>query len=204
MTDADSQPAQAPEMVPIRRKDRAVTDESWIEEMLAKAPSGVLATSRDGQPFVNMNVFVYDPSVKCIYLHTAKEGQTRANVEQNERVCFCVYEMGRLLPAMYARNFSVEYSGVVVFGHVGIVTDEAEASASLQLLLSKYAPHLKPGEHYRPITSNEIAQTTVYRIKIDRWSGKRKVAPADHPGAFHFGESAAPPWADWREQEAKS
>ena len=204
MTDSDSQPAQAPEMVPVRRKDRAVTDESWIEEMLVKSPSGVLATSRDGQPFVNMNVFVYDAAEKCIYLHTASEGQTRANVEQNERVCFCVSEMGRLLPAMYARNFSVEYSGVIVFGRVDIVTDEVQATRALQLLLSKYAPHLKPGEHYRPITSHEIAQTTVYRIRIERWSGKRKVAPADHPGAFHFGELAAPPWADWREQEAKS
>ena len=96
MTDSDSQPAQAPEMVPVRRKDRAVTDESWIEEMLVKAPSGVFATSRDGQPFVNMNVFVYDAAEKCIYLHTASEGQTRANVQQNERVCFCVSEMGRL------------------------------------------------------------------------------------------------------------
>lgn len=202
--EADTEPAPSPEMVPVRRKDRAVNDEAWIEEMLLKAPSGVLATSRDGQPFVNMNVFVYDPSAKSIYLHTAKEGQTRANVEENERVCFCVYEMGRLLPAMYARNFSVEYTGVVVFGRVEIVTDELQAARALQLLLGKYAPHLKPGEHYRPITSNEISQTTVYRIQIERWSGKRKVAPADHPGAFRFAEPAAPPWADWREQEAKS
>jgi nitroimidazol reductase NimA-like FMN-containing flavoprotein (pyridoxamine 5'-phosphate oxidase superfamily) len=201
---SDSEPAQSPELVPIRRKDRAVNDEAWIEEMLIESAAGVLAMSRGGQPFVNMNVFVYCPAEKCIYLHTASEGQTRANVEENERVCFCVHDMGRLLPAMYARNFSVEYSGVVAFGRVEIVKDEASASRALQLLLNKYAPHLKPGEHYRPITSNEIAQTTVYRIKIERWSGKRKVAPADHPGAFRFGEPAIPPWADWREQEAKS
>ncbi len=208
MTESDrgseSESAASPELVAVRRKDRAVSDEAWIEEMLIQSATGVLATSRDGQPFVNMNVFVYNPAEKCIYLHTASEGQTRANIEQNERVSFCVHEMGRLLPAMYARNFSVEYSGVVVFGHVSIVDDEATATRALQLLLNKYAPHLKAGEHYRPITSAEIAQTTVYRIRIERWSGKRKIAPPDHPGAFRFGEPAAPPWADWREQEAKS
>lgn len=197
-------PDSAPELVTARRKDRAVTDESWIEDMLVKSATGVLATSRDGQPFVNMNVFVYDAKAQCIYLHTAAEGQTRTNVEQNERVCFCVHDMGRLLPAMYALNFSVEYSGVAVFGRVEIVRDQTEAAQALQLLLDKYAPHLQPDVHYRPSTPEEIARTTVYRIKIERWSGKRKVAPADFPGAFHFGEPAVPPWADWREQEAKS
>src|SRR5262245_25199134 len=123
MNDPDS----APDLVMARRKDRAVTDESWIEEMLVKSATGVLATSLDGQPCVNMNVCVYDPTASCSYLHTAGEGQTRANVEQNQRVCLCVHDMGRLLPAMYALNFSVEYSGVAVFGRVEIVDDQAEA-----------------------------------------------------------------------------
>lgn len=192
---------ERPELVPVRRKDRAVTDEAWIEEMLRKAPFGILALARDGQPHVNMNVFVYDPAERAIYMHTSSEGQTRANVEANERVCFCISEMGRLLPAMYARNFSVEYTGVVAFGTVSIVCDEDAARRALQLLLDKYAPHLQPGQHYRAITSEEIAQTTVYRIQIERWSGKKKAAPPDHPGAFLYGEPAAPPWTDWRERE---
>src|SRR5262245_38850786 len=190
--------ASSPEMVPVRRKDRAVTDEEWIEEMLATAPYGVLATVRDGQPFVNMNIFVYDPATKSIYLHTAGSGQTRSNVEQAGRVCFAISEMGRLLPAMYARNFSVEYSGVIAYGSAEIMADESDCARALQMLLDKYAPHLRPDVHYRPTTSEEIAQTTVYRIRIERWSGKRKVAPADHPGAFLFGHAAPPPWLDWR------
>jgi len=28
----------------------------------------------------------------------------------------------------------------------------------------------------------------VYRIDIDEWSGKQKVAPSDHPGAFLYGQ----------------
>ena len=58
--------ASQPEFVSVRRKDRAVTDEAWIENTLEKAPFGVLALSRDGQPFVNMNVFVYDSERKCL------------------------------------------------------------------------------------------------------------------------------------------
>jgi nitroimidazol reductase NimA-like FMN-containing flavoprotein (pyridoxamine 5'-phosphate oxidase superfamily) len=148
-----------------------------------------------------MNIFMYDAGEKCIYLHTAKTGHTRESVEASPRVCFGVFEMGRLLPAVYAKSFSVEYSGVIVYGTAEIVTDESEAIRALQLLMDKYAPHLRPGTHYRPIQSYEVEQTTVYRIRIERWSGKRKVAPADHPGAFFFGLPAAPPWDDWTKQE---
>jgi nitroimidazol reductase NimA-like FMN-containing flavoprotein (pyridoxamine 5'-phosphate oxidase superfamily) len=184
----------------IRRHDRAVEDEEWIRDFLRRAPSGTLATVHDGQPFVNMNLFVYDESGHAIYLHTAHIGRTRANVEASERVCFGVSTMGRLLPAATAKAFSVEYAGVVVFGRGEIVTDAAEAERGLQLLLDKYCPHLRPGRDYRPITADELAVTTVYRIRIDRWSGKQKVAPADFPGAFRYGEP--PPAAAAPEEDA--
>jgi nitroimidazol reductase NimA-like FMN-containing flavoprotein (pyridoxamine 5'-phosphate oxidase superfamily) len=176
----------------VRRRDRAVTDEEWIRGMLRRVPTGTLATVRDGQPFVNMNLFVYDESANVIYLHTARAGRTLANLEADERVCFGVSEMGRLLPAPTALHFSVEYAGVVVFGRARVVEDQAEAERALQMLLDKYAPHLRPGRDYRPIQPEELAVTAVYRIEIDEWSGKQKVAPADHPGAFRYGEGLAP------------
>lgn len=175
-----------------RRRDRAVTDEAWIEALLARAPVGTLATvDESGQPFLNTNLFVYDPGRHVIYLHTARAGRTRANVGANERVCFAVSELGRLLPAATALEFSVEYAGVVVFGRGAVVIDEAEATTGLQLLLDKYAPHLRPGRDYRPIQPEELARTAVYRITIEAWSGKRKAVPDDFPGAYRYEERAA-------------
>jgi uncharacterized protein len=172
----------------VRRRDRAVTDEGWLRDLLRRAPFGTLATVRDGQPFVNMNVFVYDEAANVLYLHTARTGRTRGNVEAEERVCFGVGEMGRLLPAPTALHFSVEYASVVVFGRAKVVEDEAEAGRALQQLLDKYAPHLRPERDYRPIQPEELALTSVYRITIDDWSGKQKVAASDHPGAFLYGQ----------------
>ncbi len=177
----------------VRRRDRAVTDEGWIRSFLKLAMFGTLATVRDGQPFVNMNIFVYDEAANALYLHTARAGRTRTNVEAEERVCFAVGEMGRLLPAPTAMHFSVEYAGVVVFGRAKIVEDDAEAERALQQLLDKYAPHLRPGRDYRPIQPEELAVTSVYRIEIDEWSGKQKVAPPDHPGAFLYGQTPPAP-----------
>lgn len=171
----------------VRREDRAVTDEDWIRALLHRAPFGALATVNNGQPFINSNLFVYDEEKHVIYMHTARVGRTRANVEGEQKFCFSVSEMGRLLPADEALEFSVEYSGVTIFGRVAIVTDEAEARYGLQLLLDKYFPHLQPGQHYRPITLEELKRTSVYRLEIEQWSGKQKKVADDFPGAFFYG-----------------
>ncbi len=172
----------------VRRRDRAVANDAWITALLRRAAIGVLATQHDGQPFINSNLFVFDESARAIYMHTAQVGRTRATIEQEEQVCFSVTEMGRLLPAAEALEFSVEYASVVVFGRAAVVTDHADARHGLQLLLDKYFAHLRSGEDYRPITDEELARTCVYRITIDEWSGKYKEVATDFPGAFMYTE----------------
>ena len=187
----------------VRRSDRAVEDVAWIQNLLQGAPVGVLATASDGQPFINSNLFIYDQAAHAIYLHTARTGRTRANIEsgsvgpsgrqgtdrpERTRVCFHVYEMGRLLPADTALEFSVEYGGVTVFGRGQVVDDSTEARRALQQGLDKYFAHLQPGRDYRPITDEELARTTVYPIEIDDGSAKRKAGGGAFPGAFVFGE----------------
>lgn len=174
-------------LVNVRRSDRA-KDEAWIKTFLARGAYGQTATVSDGQPFININLYVYDETAHAIYIHTARKGRTRANIEGDGQVCFSVNEMGRLLPADEALEFSVEYASVVVFGQAAIVEDQEEAQHGLQLLLDKYAPHLRPGEDYRPIAEDEIKRTAVIRIDIKAWSGKQKQVEADFPGAYFYEE----------------
>ncbi len=175
----------------MRRSDRSMEPDE-IRTMLEEAAFGVLATAHAGQPFLNSNLFVYDAAAHAIYLHTARVGRTRANVEAAPQVCFGVSEMGRLLPADEALEFSVEYRGVTVFGAATVVSDPVEMEHGLQLLLDKYFPHLRPGEHYRSITAQELERTAVYRVDIEHWSGKRKQVGGDFPGAFLYGEASPP------------
>lgn len=170
----------------VRHPKQAVYDEGWIKALLKRAPIGVLATAQDDLPFINTNLYVYDEPENAIYMHTAKVGRTRANIEEGERVCFSVMEMGRLLPTWEALEFSVEYSGVVVFGRAHIVEEPEKARHALSQLMAKYAPHLKPGRDYADITDEELARTSVYHIEIDSWSGKQETAPDDYPGAYAY------------------
>jgi len=161
-----------------RRADRALQDEDRLEALLHRLPVGFIALSDNGQPYLNPNLFWYDAAGRRIYFHTAATGRTRGLVERNPRVCFATAEIGQLLPADTALEFSTEYASVIAFGQVRLVTDEAEQRHGLQGLLDKYFPDLHPGVHYRPIIEEELQRTSVYAIEIEAWSGKQKPQPA--------------------------
>lgn len=182
----------APALRPMRRRDRAVEDPAWIRDFLERVPVGVLATADGGRPLLHVNLFCFDRARDAIYLHTARAGRTRETVGAHPAVCFAAYELGRFLPADRALEFSVEFASVVTLGRIAIVTEAGEARRALASLLAKYAPHLRPGADYRPITDDELERTTVYRIEIDAWSGKRK-AVGEHPGAYPWPPPGASP-----------
>jgi nitroimidazol reductase NimA-like FMN-containing flavoprotein (pyridoxamine 5'-phosphate oxidase superfamily) len=159
-----------------RRQDRAMHNESRIETVLDMGQVAYIAMSSDDQPYVIPNLYWYDAENRRIYFHTAIEGRTRRNIENNGQVCVSVAEMGRLLPADKAIEFSVEYASVCVFGNARVLVNDQEARHGLQGLLDKYFPDKKSGQDYQPITQNELAQTAVYAIEIEAWSGKEKAA----------------------------
>jgi len=167
----------------VRRRDRE-KEEEWIRRFLERASFGFLATTADGRPYLNSNLFVFDATAHAIYFHTARVGRTSSNVRASGVATFSAAVMGRLLPAPEALEFSVEYSAVVVFGVIEPVDDEAEKGRALRLVMEKYAPHLQAGRDYRPITADELRRTAVHRLSIEAWSGKEKVGAPDHPGAF--------------------
>ena len=169
----------------VRRRDRA-RDDAWTRSFIQQqARHGVLAVVRGGQLFLNSNLFVYDPGRHAVYIHTARSGLTRDNLAEPVPVCFSAFEMGRLLPADEALEFSVEFAGVTAFGTGCVVEDAQEAREALQMLLDKYAPDLRPDRDYRAITAGELKRTSVYRIDIEEWSGKLKIVEDEFPGAFY-------------------
>jgi nitroimidazol reductase NimA-like FMN-containing flavoprotein (pyridoxamine 5'-phosphate oxidase superfamily) len=100
-------------------------------------------------------------------------------------------QMGRLLPAKRALEFSVEYAGVMAFGTLSVIDDIEHAKLALQVIMDKYAPHLKPEQDYEPATLDDLKRTSVYQFDIKSVSGKRKVVAEDFPGAYWFNEQTS-------------
>ncbi len=182
-----------PERLEPRRRDRGM-EEAWIRELLRRAPVGTLAVPDPaaGPPHLNTNLFAYDEEAEAIVLHTARTGALPEAVgsagPEGVPASFTVFEMGRLLPADEALEFSVEYGGVVARGRARIVEEPEGQEADLQRILDKYAPHLRPGRDYRPIVAKELERTAVYRLEIEGWSGKEKRVDPEFPGAYRYGE----------------
>lgn len=161
----------------VRRRERAVDDDAWIRQFLHDAPYGLVATERDGQPFMNPLIFAYDEAAHAIYYHTGRKGRIFANVTANPRVCFNACKMNGLISKPAASGFDVAYESVIVFGRVRIVEDEAEATAALRAMLDKYFSHLRYGEDYSPITPQQLQPTAVHCLQIASWSAKRNGLP---------------------------
>ena len=175
----------SPTYITPRLSERGVADEHWIRAMLHGAPFGSLGMLQAGHPYVKPTLFVYDETAHAVYFHGALEGRTHTALEAHPEVCFTISQLGRLLPAKTAMEFSIEYNSVIVFGAVQIVEGE-EALTALQLLMDKYFTHLRPDQDYQPTNPEELALTSVYRIAITSWSGKAHHAAPDYPGAFYY------------------
>jgi nitroimidazol reductase NimA-like FMN-containing flavoprotein (pyridoxamine 5'-phosphate oxidase superfamily) len=147
-------------------------EDDWIRAFLREAKVGHIATSREGQPFVNPSNFWYDEANHQIVFHSNVAGRIRANIEHNPKVCLEASESARFLPSNVAMEFSLQYRSVVVFGTAHLVTDSDEARRVMHALISKYFPKMTAGVEYREITDKELRATSVYAIAIESWSGK--------------------------------
>jgi hypothetical protein len=147
-------------------------EDGWIRTFLQEAKVGHIATSWDGQPFLNPSTFWFDEENHQIIFHSNIAGRIRSSIEKNPRVCLEVSELGKLLPSNVALEFSLQYRSVIVFGTARILSDSDEARRGLNQLIRKYFPAMTAGKEYRGITDKEMRSTSVYTIKIESWSGK--------------------------------
>jgi nitroimidazol reductase NimA-like FMN-containing flavoprotein (pyridoxamine 5'-phosphate oxidase superfamily) len=170
----------------IRRTQNAIHDQEEIKDLLKRGAYGTLASTHQDQPYITPLTYVYIEEDHALYFHGAKVGRLRGSLEINPKVCFNVTEVGRMIPDEEAVGFGIEYRSVIVFGTVARVIEDELVGRLLQALMDKYVPHLKPGEGYPPISSEQIKGTAVYKISIDAWSGKEEIDDPDCEGAYYY------------------
>jgi len=148
-------------------------DEEWIRAFLREARVGHIASARrNGQPFLNPSTFWFNEENHQIIFHSNVAGRIRSNIESNAKVCFEVSELGKLLPANVALEFSLQFRSVIIFGTARLISDPDEARRVMYGLIHKYFPAMTAGKEFREITDKELKRTSIYAIRIEEWSGK--------------------------------
>ena len=147
-------------------------EDEWIRAFLRAAKVGHIASTRDGQPFVNPTTIWFDEAHHQVIFHSNVTGRLRSNIEGSAKVCLEASELGKMLPANVALEFSLQFRGVTVFGSARLISDPDEARRVMYGLIHKYFPAMTAGREFREITDKELKRTSVYAIKIEEWSGK--------------------------------
>lgn len=152
---------------PMRRKVQQM-DTASAETVLRTATSGVLSLIGDGgYPYGVPLSYVYQDG--HIYFHSAIEGHKVDAIRSNSRASFTVIGRDEVLPRLYTSN----YASVICFGHIHIVTDEAERYEALRLLGQHYNPGDEAGLARE--MAHDAGRTIVLRLDILYLSGKEGI-----------------------------
>ncbi|HWI50519.1 MAG TPA: pyridoxamine 5'-phosphate oxidase family protein [Symbiobacteriaceae bacterium] len=155
----------------LRRTDREMSAaDTW--HLLETGYVGRLGTAGpDGWPYVVPKMYVaYDG---CVYFHsTTARGHTRKDLEANPKVCFEVDQPGPVFPTGTHSQCetSVGFESVILFGTCTLVEEEAERITCLERLMTKYADP----SWERPAVWNSLDATAVFKITVERITGKRR------------------------------
>ena len=151
---------------PMRRKNRAISDEA-AKELLQQSRRGVLAVNGDdGYPFAIPVNYFYDPEQGKIYFHGAKTGHKVDALKKSDKVCFTVYGNEHFEPDDWAPYMQ----STVVFGRCRLVTDAAQTEAKVRELAAKYYPNQ---EEIDIEVAKSIRGVQLYEITIEHLSGKQ-------------------------------
>ncbi len=137
-------------------------------EILSRTNLGRLACVRDLQPYIVPVYFSFDAERNCLYSFSTV-GQKVRWMRENPRVCLEVDEVSD-------RN---QWQTVLVFGRYQEIQDapeEADARHRAETLFRRRPQWWLPGAAKLP--NRERHAVVVYRIQIDRLSGRRAARDA--------------------------
>ncbi|MCL2343335.1 MAG: pyridoxamine 5'-phosphate oxidase family protein [Firmicutes bacterium] len=152
----------------MRRTDREVTDFSEILDILRRADTIRLALHDEPYPYVVPLSFGFEASDGkiALYFHGAKEGLKHELIARNPYVC-AEADIFHRYADLPNGEVTTEYESVIGFGRCERVTGE-EAAKGADLLCTHC------GHDGYVYDSAALEATAVYRVTLERFSGKRR------------------------------
>jgi nitroimidazol reductase NimA-like FMN-containing flavoprotein (pyridoxamine 5'-phosphate oxidase superfamily) len=160
----------------MRKPERAHYDRQAIHAILDAARICHVGLVRDGLPVVLPTIHARDGDT--VLLHGSTGAGYVRDAKKGTPLCISVTIVDGLVLSRAARNHSMNYRSVVIFGEGALVRDDAEKLRALEIITDR----LVPGRWAmtRPPTEQELRETAVVAVPIDGASAKiRTGLPAD-------------------------
>ena len=153
----------------MRRKDREVTDEKKIREIILSCHCCRLGFS------VNTGVYIVPLSFgyaekdheRLFYFHGAREGRKMALIAQSPSVGFELDTHYQLQEGESACRYSARHQSIIGSGTVSLITDAAEKEKALQKIMEHYT-----GRDDWPFTSVMTDSAAVFQLEVTELSCK--------------------------------
>lgn len=149
------------------RKERQMSEED-ARKFLANGRVGRMAVSDGDQPYIVPLLYYFDEGRNEILAHCAKKGRKTQAISSNNKVCFEVDEMEKVISVAVPCEFDLAYTSVMVEGRAVLMTDDKDKAYALNRIFRKYAP-----DHGGTISPEMAKGTLAIRISIDSLVGKQ-------------------------------
>ena len=150
----------------MRRKEKEITDQATLDEILQRAWICRLAMSADDQPYVIPFSFGYRD--RALYIHCAQEGMKIDLLRKNSRVCFEVDVDHELVRGESACEWGMKGKSVVGFGRAHLINDAEDKTRALDIIMEHYGAN-------RPFVYKDKAfeRALVIKVEIESLTGKK-------------------------------
>lgn len=159
----------------MRRREREVTEESAIREILEKSKVIHLGLSDGDQPYVvPMNYgYTYENGKLFFYMHGATEGYKYEVIRKNPKVSFSVVCDVMPFAGKIACQYGMAYASVLGKGTAAIVEDVEEKIKALTVLM-----RTQTGKEFE-FNEKLVSIVNVIRIDVTEFSAKRRPFPGE-------------------------
>ena len=156
-----------------RKPDRARYDRDTIDAILDEALHCHVGVVRDDGPVVVPTVHARVGDV--VYLHGSPAAGFLRDGRRGMQICLTATLIDGLVLAKSARNHSLNYRSVVLFGTARQVTDREEKLVALEAITNKADPGR--WDVVRRPNDDELREVEVLAVTIDEASAKVRTGP---------------------------
>lgn len=154
----------------MRRKERQIVNIINIESIIVKCDVCRIAFADYNTPYIVTMNFGYLAGEKSfLYFHCAPEGRKIDLIARNNYVCFEMDTDHMLYTAEKGCDWGMNYSSIVGYGRISIVSDTEEKQKGLDCIMEHYSG--KKGFIY---DEKIMSKTAVLRIDIEELTCKQK------------------------------
>lgn len=158
----------------MRRKDRQVTDQKEILEIIEKCNVCRLALKDDDCPYIlplNFGLDVKEGQI-TLYFHSALEGHKVQLLKKGGKAAFEM-DCDHSLYYDEERGYcTFGYESVIGKGSIDILENDEEKLYGLERIMAKN--HGGEAPYFNPAA---VPRTLVYKLSVEEITGKRKVNP---------------------------